>query len=91
MECSTDFGKTLMSFNRISRAMNAKVNSKEYHELKKQMTENEISVLRHLQHVRSTSNYRNNKLNGTVTKRGKASTSNAEEADSAAKEETTDN
>lgn len=90
MECSTDFGKTLMAFNRISRAMNAKVNSKEYHELKKQMTETEISVLRHLQHVRSTSNYRNNKLNGTVTKRGK-STSNAEEADSAAKQETTDN
>ena len=89
MECQTDFGKTLMSFNRISRAINAKVNSKEYHELKNQMTETEISVLRHLQYVRSRANYRNNKLNGTVTRKGK-SASKAED-DSAAKEATTDN
>ena len=59
------------------------------------MTETEISVLRHLQYVRSRANYRNNKLNGTVTRKGKSTSqtdaSVQNDDDSAAKEATTDN
>jgi hypothetical protein len=71
MEYQTDFGKTLASFNLLTRALNAKANSKEYYDVKKQMNDNEISVLKHLQHVRSTANYQNKKLNGTIARRGK--------------------
>jgi hypothetical protein len=65
--------KLLRSYKNISKALALSPKCREYFEFKKNMTEDELAVLRSLKKELSVQNHINNKINGTVssTNRGR--------------------
>ena len=74
--------KLLRSYKNITKALSLSPNSREYFEFKKMMSEEELTVLRHLKKEVSQQNHLTNKINGTVsaTNRGRKKAKEAEAA-----------
>ena len=60
----------LRSYELLTKALAARANTKEYYEVKQQMSQVEISALKRLQQSRSLANYQTNKAKGRAKKRG---------------------
>ena len=60
----------LRAYELLTKALAARANTKEYYEVKKRMSQVEISALRCLQQSRNLANYQANKANGRTKKRG---------------------
>jgi hypothetical protein len=58
------------AYELLTKALAARANAKEYYEVKKRMSQVEISALKRLQQSRSLANYQTNKANGRTKKRG---------------------
>ena len=59
------------TYNLLTNALKAKINTKEYNELKQQMSHHELSALKVLQQIRNTTNYQTKRASGTSNKREK--------------------
>ena len=59
------------TYHLLSGALSAKTNTKEYNELKQQMSHDELSALKVLQQMRNMSNYKTKHASGTIKKREK--------------------
>ena len=66
------------TYNLLTNALKAKINTKEYNELKQQMSHDELSALKVLQQTRNTANYQTKRANGTNKKREKNRTPSEE-------------
>ena len=59
------------TYHLLSGALSAKTNTKEYNELKQQMSQDELSALKVLQQLRNMANYKTKHASGTIKKREK--------------------
>ena len=64
-----EFKKICKTYNLLTSALNAKINTKEYNELKQQMHDDELMALKALQQTRNIANYHTKCVNGTTKKR----------------------
>ena len=64
-----EFKNICKTYTLLTNALNAKINTKEYNELKQQMSHHELSALKVLQQIRNTTNYQTKRASGTNKKR----------------------
>ena len=64
-----EFKKICKTYNLLTNALNVKINSKEYNELKQQMSHDELDALKVLQKARNATNYQTKRASGTNKKR----------------------
>ena len=63
-----EFKKICKTYNLLTNALNVKINSKEYNELKQQMSHDELDALKVLQKARNATNYQTKRASGTNKK-----------------------
>ena len=63
-ENNSEVQNLITIFTRLSKALEAKVNTKEYNDVKKQMSSVEANALKLLQQSRSILRHKENKING---------------------------
>ena len=64
IENNSEVQNLITIFTRLSKALEAKVNTKEYNDVKKQMSSVEANALKLLQQSRSILKHKENKING---------------------------